>query len=361
MISSLLARELAASSSVLLIEAETQPGYHSSGRSAALFTRNYGTPLVRNINALSEPFFKAPPDGFTNDPLLRPRGGLTVASPGLESELDPVLQSSTVENPVIEITPSEALSMAPFLRAERVSRAAFEAGVTDIEVASLLQSYLKGFKARGGQVVTNELVTGLQKSDGQWTVTTRKNTYEAKTIINAAGAWADDMGVLAGAAKIGLVAKRRTAIIVEATPGYQVSALPCVDFTGGDAYIKPEAGKLMVSPGDATPTEAQDAQPDEMDVAILVDWLERETLIQVRRIAHSWAGLRTFVPDQNPVVGYDPLVKDFVWHAGQGGFGIMMAPTLAVALAAICGVRQLPNDFAMQGVELAALSPERLV
>jgi D-arginine dehydrogenase len=352
--------ELAKGATVLLIEAEAQPGYHSTGRSAALFTRNYGTPLVRRINALSEPFFRSPPAGFTDVPLLQPRGALAVAGPGLESELDSVLALSTVADPIIEMPPGEAIEMAPFLRAKCVTRAVFEAGVTDIEVAALLQSYLKGFKASGGQLVAKEPVTSLQKQ-GVWTVTTGKNSYLAKTIINAAGAWADDVGAMAGATRIGLVAKRRTAIIVEATPGYAVSALPCVDFAGSDAYVKPDAGKLMVSPGDATPSVAQDAQPDEMDVAVLVDWLERETLIKVRRILHSWAGLRSFVADQSPVVGYDPNVRDFVWHAGQGGYGIMMAPALAVAIAAICGVQQLSKDPEGLWGQLSALGPDRLL
>ncbi len=354
------AYELSASASVLLIEAEAHPGYHSTGRSAALFTRNYGSPLVRRINALSEPFFASPPDGFTDSPLLGPRGALTVAAPGVEGELDSLLALSTQVNPVVEIAPADALVMAPYLRPDRVCRAVFEAGVSDIDVATLLRSYLKGFKARGGEIVTNEMVSSLQKVDDIWSVTTRKNTYQGKTIINAAGAWADDIGVMAGASRLGLIAKRRTAIIVAATEGYAISALPCVDFAGGDAYIKPEAGNLMVSPGDATPNLAQDVQPDEMDVAVLVDWLERETLIKVHRIAHSWAGLRTFVSDQSPVVGYDPTVDNFVWHAGQGGFGIMMAPALAKAVAAICGGMELPKEFATHDVDIAALGVARL-
>jgi D-arginine dehydrogenase len=354
------AYELSQNATVLVIEAERQPGYHSSGRSAALFTRNYGTALVRKINALSEPFFKNPFADFVDGPLLRPRGALAVAGPGHEGKLDAVLAAATPEDPVFEITPAEALKMIPFLRAENVTRAAFEPGVTDIEVAALLAAYLKGFKQRGGQIKTGEPVTVLTQSAGTWAVTTSKETYRAKMIINACGAWADEIGELAGAARIGLVAKRRTAIIVEATPGYDVSALPCVDFAANDAYIKPDAGKLMVSPGDATPTPPQDAQPDEMDVAVLADWLERETLIPVRRIAHSWAGLRSFVSDESPVVGLDPLVPGFIWHAGQGGYGIMMAPALARAVASLAQDNKLPTDFSAIEVTADDLGPTRL-
>lgn len=353
--------ELSAHSDVLLIEAEAQPGYHSTGRSAALFTRNYGTALVRKINALSEPFYRAPPEGFVESALLRSRGALAVAAPGDEAELDAVLAASTGDDPVIEMAPAEALGRVPFLRPERVARAVFEPGVTDIEVATLLAAYLKGFKQRGGRVITGETATALDRAGGSWTVTTQKGSYQAKTIVNAAGAWADHVGALAGASSIGLVAKRRTAIIVDATPGYDVGELPCIDFAATDAYIKPEAGKLMVSPGDATPTAPQDVQPDEMDVAVLADWLERETLVPVRRIGHSWAGLRSFVPDDSPVVGFDPVVPGFVWYAGQGGYGIMMAPALARAVASLCLNNSLPADFAASRITAEDLGPARLI
>ena len=353
------AYELAEQGKVLLVEAETHPGYHSSGRSAALFTRNYGTATVRRVNALSESFFRHPPAGFVDDPVLRPRGALAVEGPGDEAELDSVLSASTEDDPVVELTVAEALSMVPFLRPERLTRAVFEPGVTDIEAATLLQSYLKGFKQRGGIIMTSEPVNALIHRDGVWTVSTRKDHWQAKTLINAAGAWADEIGALAGASRIGLVAKRRTAIIIDAPPGYDVVSLPCVDFTSTDAYIKPEGGKLMASPGDATPTTPQDVQPDEMDVAVLADWIETETLIPVRRISHSWAGLRSFVADNSPVVGFDSEVPDFFWHAGQGGFGIMMAPALARAAASLCQLGTLPPDFLSAGLRETHLGPAR--
>ncbi|MBL1419674.1 MAG: FAD-binding oxidoreductase [Alphaproteobacteria bacterium] len=354
------AYELSEHSKVLIIEAESQSGYHSTGRSAALFTRNYGTPLVRKINALSEPFFNAPPEYFTDNPLLSPRGALTISNPGEEAKLDATLRLSTKQNPIIEMNVQTAIAMVPFLRVDRIGRAIFEAGVTDIQVAALLQSYLKGTKNRGTNIVTNEPVIALNHMNDIWTVTTGKNTYQTKTIINAAGAWADEIGALAGAFQIGLVAKRRTAIIVDAPPDCDTDGLPCIDFVSNEAYIKPEAGKLMISPGDATPIPPQDVQPDEMDVAILADWIQHETHIPIRRISHSWAGLRSFVADENPVVGYDTVVPDFVWHAGQGGFGIMMAPALARALAAICFEHKLPADFEASGIIVTDLGISRL-
>lgn len=354
------AYELSEQGTVLLIEAEQQPGYHSSGRSAALFTPNYGTDLVRRINTLSEPFLSKPDNRFSEYPLLHTRGALTVASSGSEEKLDSILSCSTHLNPIEEISASDAIGMVPFLRSERTARAVYEAGVSDIEVSALLQAYLTGFKKRGGQLTTGEPVVALKNVNGAWSVTTSKNSHRGCTLVNAAGAWADQIGALAGAKSIGLVAKRRTAIMVDATPGYDLATLPCVDFASSDAYIKPDGGKLMASPGDATPINPQDVQPEEMDIAMLAEWIEVETLIPVHRIAHSWAGLRSFVCDDNPVIGQDPIVANFVWHAGHGGYGIMMAPALSRAVASLCYKQELPPDFTAAGIVPAVLSPSRI-
>ncbi len=353
------AHELAAEATVLLLESEAAPGYHATGRSAALFTRNYGTPLVRRINALAEPFFRAPPEGLVDGPLLSPRGALAVVPPGHEGLIDEVLAAGTAADPVHELSTAQALEMVPFLRPDRVARAAHEPGVSDIDVAALLQGYLAGFRRRGGTVATRSAVTSLRRSDGVWTVETVGGPHRARVLVNAAGAWAEAVGAMAGTAPIGLVAKRRTAIVVDAPGGLDTTHLPCVDFTAGGAYVKPDAGRLMASPGDATPDVAQDVRPDEMDVAVLADWIGRETTIEVRRIAHSWAGLRSFVPDGGPVVGPDPRVEGFVWNAGQGGYGIMMAPPLAAAAAAAALGRDLPAAFGPAGIGWADLSARR--
>lgn len=354
------AYELAAHGTVVLLETETSVGYHSTGRSAALFTRNYGGAIVRKINSASEPFFRSPPAGFCDSPLLTPRGALAVSPPGEEALLSPILALSELGEEIIEITPEAALHMAPFLRPERIGRAVFEANVADIDVAALHQGYIKGAKSRGVEIQTKQPVTAMNRQSGHWKVDTAKSSFQAATVINAAGAWADQVGALAGARPIGLVPKRRTAIIVEAPADIEVSSLPCIDFVSSGSYIKPEAGHLMVSPGDATPDHPQDVRPDELDIAILADWLETETQINVQRIQHSWAGLRSFVADETPVVGFDPQVAGFFWLAGLGGFGIMMAPTLAVETASICTNGKLSSLLASSGLEAASLAPDRL-
>lgn len=354
------AYELASHGSVLLLEAEKSAGYHSTGRSAALFTRNYGGPVVRRINAASAAFFKSPPSGFCDAQLLTPRGSLTVAAPGDEHALEPLLDASEPGEEIVRVSVEEVLEKVPFLRPDRVASAVYEANVTDIDVAGLHQGYLKGLKARGGVVMTGERVSALGRGAGHWTVKTLSESFEAKIVINAAGAWADQVGQLAGARPIGLVAKRRTAIIIDAPEGTDIPALPAVDFAGSDIYLKPDAGRLMASPGDATPTEPQDVQPDEMDVAILADWLQRETLIPVRRIQHSWAGLRNFVADEVPVVGFDRQLEGFFWLAGQGGYGIMMAPALAQHTMHLCTSGQPFPGLLAAGIGADDLSRQRL-
>ncbi|MGC1495741.1 MAG: FAD-binding oxidoreductase [Sulfitobacter sp.] len=334
------AYELANDGTVLLLEAESTMGYHATGRSAALFTRHYGGPVVRQINEASARFFETPPAGFCETALLAPRGCLTVASPGHEGDLDDLLAMSQTANAVCRIDPQEAIERVPFLRPENVAAAVYEAGVSDIDVATLHLSFINGAKARGSIIKINQNVISMSRQTGHWCVTTARESHLAKCVVNAAGAWADQIGAMAGARPIGLVPKRRTAIIINAPLGLDCKAVPAIDFAGTDAYIKPDAGRLMASPGDATPCEAYDAWPDDMDIAVLADWIERETTLKVAKIEHSWAGLRSFVADEAPVVGLDPVVADFFWLAGQGGYGIMMAPILAQLTAELCTASQ---------------------
>ena len=353
------AYELATSGTVALLEAETAPGYHSTGRSAALYTRNYGPPTVQKINQASEGFFAAPPPGFCERPLLTPRGALTIAGPGEEQRLDALMNLSSPGHEIDWLASGQALALAPLLRREHVAAAAYERGVMDIDVACLHQGYLKGFKARGGQLFCHARVVGLEHNGRDWRVTTGSGTFQSRILINAAGAWAGQIGSMAGAANVGLVPKRRTAIVVDAPEGMDCGPMPSVDFIGTDAYFKPDAGRIMASPGDQTPVEPQDVQPDEWDVAVLVDWLEARTHIKVRRIAHSWAGLRSFVADEVPVVGFDPLAANFFWLAGQGGYGIMMAPALGQAASGLILHGELPPGLAAAGVAMSDLAAAR--
>lgn len=348
---------LAAHGSVLLLEAENTTAYHATGRSAALFTRNYGGPIVRRVNAASAHFFHTPPTGFCETPLLTPRGSLTVAAPEDAGALDDLLAMSDVGEEVLRVDPHDACAMIPFLRPNRVGDAVYEANVADIDVAALHLSYLKGAKTRGAIVYTNQAVVALALNGDVWNVSTATETYMVAKIINAAGAWADQIGKMAGAFPIGLVPKQRTAIIINGPEGIDCAALPAIDFASSGAYMKPDAGKLLASPGDATPKEPCDAWSDDMEIAVFADWIMQETTLEVSRIEHSWAGLRSFVPDEAPVVGWDPHVAGFFWLAGQGGYGIMMAPALAILTAELC---TQPVDARMTSFA-QDVSPDRLM
>jgi D-arginine dehydrogenase len=356
------AYELSTHGTVVVIEAESMPGYHSTGRSAALYTPNYGNAIVRRINQISKPFFQNPPPGFCNTPLLTPRGHLTVALPGDTEKLTPILQLSIPQAPIEKLTAAEACELAPLLDPKYVESAAFETDVADIEVSTLHQAYLGAVKRRGGTVTCSLRVEDIIRKEGAWHVSGNGQKVMGKTIINAAGAWADQVAIMAGATPSNLVAKRRTAIIVDLPQHIDpLTHLPAIDFADCNGYLKPEAGKLMVSPGDETPIEPQDAWPEDWDIAVLVDWLENRTLIDVQRVEHSWAGLRTFAPDDIPVVGYDPIIEDFFWLAGQGGYGIMMAPALGRATAALITTGLLCADMISMGVEEQCISPSRFV
>ncbi len=355
--------ELAAYGSTVLLEAETSPGYHSTGRSAALYTRHFGGPTVRRINRASAAFFTAPPPGFADNPLLMPRGGLTIAAPGGEDALGEMFAGTVAESGpdhgIAEITPDRALALAPLLRPERVGAALYEEGIQDIDVASVHQGYLRAFRSRGGRLVCNRRIDRLDRETHCWRATAGDEAIEARVVVNAAGAWAGEIGAMAGAVDIGLVPKRRTGILIAPPSGLDVRTMPVVDYLTTDAYWKPDAGKIMISPGDETPVEPQDVQPDEYDIAVLAEWIEAETLLTVRRIDHSWAGLRSFVADEAPVVGFDAKAEGFFWLAGQGGYGIMMAPALGRATAGLVVSGTWPADLAEHGLRPQDIAPER--
>jgi len=353
--------ELAPLGSTILIEMEDQPGYHSSGRSAALYTPNYGPSLVREICRAAHPFFSTPPQGFAEHPLLSPRGALSLAIDDPNGYVEQQLSDVAPGFPIAEISVERAQELCPLIRPGVFHRALHEPGVMDMDAASILQGYLRGFKARGGKLVTAQAVTAFERKAGNWTVVTGTERYRAPVVVNAAGAWADRIGALAGAARIGLQPKLRTVILVEAPPQFCGPQQPVADIASESwAYFKPEAGRIPASPGDETPVDPMDAYPDDMVIAELADYLERHTLLKIERILQSWAGLRSFVTDECPVVGFDPRAEGFFWLAGQGGFGIMMSPVLGRTTAALVDRGELPEDLKERGLTPADLSPARL-
>jgi D-arginine dehydrogenase len=352
---------LAGQRKVLLLEGEAQPGYHSTGRSAAVYEPNMGSATVRAFNIASGPFLKSPPAGFAERPLMTPRGELTICDGENRPALERLLALDGVGgNKVSEISLAEVASLVPVIRCEDMRWAAYEPGVMDMDVHAIHQGYLKGFAARGGKLLCDARVTRIERRDGLWRIEADSEVVAAPLVINAAGAWADSVAVLAGLSPLGLQPKRRTAAILPPPEGYDVRDWPVLGVAGDEAYMNSQSGKLLASPGDETPVEPQDVQPEEMDVAVLVDWIERRTTIQVRRIERRWAGLRTFAPDNAPVAGEDPAAAGFWWLAGQGGYGIMMSESLGRSLAALILAGELPQDVRALGVTAEAVGPGRL-
>jgi D-arginine dehydrogenase len=354
------AYELAQHGSVLILEAELAPGYHSTGRSAALYTPNLGNSVVRRINRASRAFLNAPPAGFCEVPLLSQRGLLTVAGNGDEGLLSDIVDRSDADSQVDRRTAQQACEMVPLLRPECVSAALYEPAVADIEVAVLHQAYLRAAQKAGGVLARGKRITDIMRIGRHWRLEAGDSHWECRIIINAAGAWSDEVGAMAGAKLIGLVPKRRTAIVVALPQDVDSQTLPAVDFAGSEAYFKPEGGKLMASFGDQTPVEPQDVRPEEIDIAVAADWLSRHTYIEVDRVDHSWAGLRSYVDDGLPVVGFDAVIPDFFWLAGQGGYGIMMAPSLGQATSSLLVDNDLTKDLLASGLTKDQLSPDRL-
>jgi D-arginine dehydrogenase len=343
---------------VVLVEMEPQPGYHTTGRSAATFVSSYGNAVIRSLNAASRPFFDMPPDGFCPHPLLSPRGALVVADADHVDELQASIDDPINAGQLERLDTAGALKHSPALDPDVVALAAFEAAAADIDVDALLQGYLRQFRNAGGRVVTSAGVNGLLRQAGSWQVETTVGRFSAPVIVNAGGAWADDIAGLAGTAPIGLVPKRRTALTFD--PGLDISAWPLTISADENWYFRPEGGDLLISPADETPSAPCDAQPDEMDIAVCIDRIERVTRMKVKSLISKRAGLRCFVYDKTPVVGFADDVEGFFWLAGQGGYGIQTAPALAALSAGLIFNGEAPAALTAHGLIADSLSPARL-
>lgn len=349
-----VAAELATTRRVLLLEREPQPGYHTTGRSAALYTVAYGPPVIRALSRASGGFFRDPRSPFVSHPLLTDRGAVFIARDDQVAAMQAF--GDALGDAVSPLSRDEMRRRIPLLRPDHCAAGLFDASAADIDVAALHQHYLKSFRAAGGQIRTGAEVLDLAQGGAGWQVETGSGVFSAATVVNAAGAWADEIAQRAGLAQRGLVPKRRTAMIIAAPEGTATERWPMVIDVDEQFYLKPEAGKFLISPADETPSPPCDAQPEEIDVAICVDRIERAFDMRVHRIESKWAGLRSFLPDGNPLAGYDPAAPGFFWLAGQGGYGIQTAPALARAAAALISGVSLPDDIARAGVTPALLS-----
>jgi D-arginine dehydrogenase len=352
---------LAPRARVVVLERESQPGYHTTGRSAATYFESYGTPQVRALTLASRAFFESPPAGFAEHPILAPRGAVFVGAHGQQALLDEHEAVVRALSPKARrLDAAETCAMVPVLRTERVVGGVFEPDAADMDVHGLHQGYLRGARRAGAQVLCDAGVSAIERVAAGWRVRAGGQTWEAQVIVNAAGAWCDQLARMAGVEPIGLQPRRRSAFVFTPPQGLEVGRLPM--FVGADEswYVKPDAGMFLGSPANADPVEPQDVQPEELDIALGIHRIAEMTTMSIRRPVRTWAGLRSFVADGDLVGGPDPRVPGFFWLAAQGGYGIQTSAAMGEACAALALGRPIPSRIAEFGLTAAMLGPARL-
>ena len=320
-----LAYFLGRDADVTILEAEDQPGYHTTGRSAAFWVPSYGGPAVLALTAASRDLLMDPPPGFAR-PLLTPRDALHLAGPDGDAALTGLIAGFDADAmPYERLDADDLAARFPMLSPDWARAGVIERDCWDIDVAALHAGFLKGAKGCGARLVTGARVERLSRLGDAWRIATRAGDFAADVVVDAAGAWADGLAMLAGAAPLGLTPLRRTIVVLAVDPVPDAD-LPVTFDAAGSFYFKPDAGRMWVSPHDETADSPRDAAAEELDVALAVDRFEQATTYTVRRVERHWAGLRTFAPDRAPVIGYDAVVPGWFWSAGHGGIGIQTAP-----------------------------------
>lgn len=352
-----VASELARHGSVLVLERERSLAYHTTGRSAAISMESYGNALIRRLTCASRAFFEAPPSELTGDALSAPRGALILGDEAHWGKLQARYAAVKQHVPSASwVERRDVAELAPFMGQQWIA-GIYEPSAFDLDVHAIHSAFLRGLRLRGGQVRTDTEVVTAQRRGGAWDVQLADGSrIAAGTVVNAAGAWADDVARRCGATPLGIQPLLRTVVVVD--PERDVTHCPYIGTVDEQLFIKPDVGRLMVSPCDETPAEPHDALPDELGVAIAMDRLESATTLRPKRIMNRWAGLRVFVPDRSPIVGPDAGADGFVWCAALGGYGIQTAPAMARLCAALATGAGVPADLA--GIEVADVAPGRV-
>jgi D-arginine dehydrogenase len=349
-----VAAELAAEGRVLLLEMESQPGYHATGRSAAMYEPAEGNPMIRVLTRASKEFFDHPPAGLVETPLVSPRGVLMLGYPGDEAAIESAKQCG-----FLEVDPAFALARVPCLKLDRCAAILWDGRAQDIDVDALHGGRLRALRRGGGRVVVDAAVERGVWRDGVWSLETKAGHFEAPVIVNAGGAWGDQVARACGVRPVGLQPKRRSAAIIAGPADARVQDWPEVSPVDIGFYCKPTGGKLMLSSAEEDPMDPHDAYADDMRLAEAVERLEATIDMTVQRLERTWGGLRTFAPDGLPVVGFDPDAADFFWLAGQGGYGIQTSPAMSRLAAALLTKQPLPAELTAEGVDAAQVSPRR--
>jgi D-arginine dehydrogenase len=352
-----MAARLAGRASVVLLEAEEHLGTQSTARSAALFIETYGSDVIRRLTKRGRGFFQAPPDGFTAAPLARRRGGLVYASEEGVGSLREQYARAQRSAEVAWADAEEILKLCPLMRPGVAAAGFLEPNAMDLDANALLQGFARVAQCDGARIHRSASARKIERAGERWLVSTPDRAIACAVIVNAAGAWADQIAELAGVRRRGLQPMRRTAATIEVPPDMAelLPSLPFVTPIDESFYFKPEARSIMVSLSEETPSEPCDAYPEDLDVAIALERFHAATVVPRVRPTATWAGLRTFPPDRNPVVGFDGEAPGFFWYAGQGGYGIQTSP----ALSALGAKLLLADELDPAEAELAAALDSR--
>ena len=348
---------------VIVLEKEGLLGYHTTGRSAAFFTENYGNQIIRSITKASRYFLENPPACFKEHELMTKYGGSLFISNNRQSKfIDKELEyAKSLSANVFEISKKEARKMVPVIKEDYIDRALHEPDSKAMDVDLIHQGFFRGLKENNGEIFFNSEVNKIKKINNEWKIYTKNAELSSPIIINAAGAWCDEIAILAGCNPLNLSPKRRTVIIFESSENISSSDWPVVIDIEDKFYFKSEAGKILASPADETDSLPCDAQPEEIDIALTVDRIENATNFKIKKIDHKWAGLRSFFPDRTPIVGEDPLESNFYWLAGQGGYGIQTAPGISKIIECLITGKKWPNYLSDLSIKPETLSPNRLI
>jgi D-arginine dehydrogenase len=357
---------LANHAKVLVLERESQPGIHSTGRSAALFSETYGSPQVRMLTRASRAFFERPPHGFVEHELLSPRGALVIGSREQSAQVESDYEAMRPYSRGLQLLDeTQTRSLVPVLEPEFANRGLFEPGAADIDVNSLHQGFIRGLKQRGSRLECGVQIHSIERSGEEWVLEVamrgaQPHSLRAPLLIDAAGAWADEVAALAGVAPLGVEPRRRSAFLFEPPQGVATAHWPFVTSVAEDFYFKPDASLLLGSPANADPVRPHDVQAEELDIALAIDRIERATTMRINRPLRPWAGLRSFVADGGLVGGFDPATRGFFWVAALGGYGIQTCAAMGEACAHLALGRVLPAHLSDAGISAAMLGIERL-
>lgn len=357
-----LAYRLPESAQVLVLERESHAAYHSTGRSAAMFVETYGTETIRALTVAGNDFFSHPPAGFSDQPILLPRGVLYVGTAEQQGLLDSQYQDWHEQGlDVSRLSAEEALAMVPCLDPAQLAGALYDGQGQDMDVHALHQGFLKGAQAKGVKLrLDTEVVSA--KWDGEcWEVqlNSEPTTLRTRVLVNAAGAWADTLAERCGVQALGIQPKRRSAFLFSPPEGVDHREWPAVIDIGEEFYFKPDAGMLLGSPANADDVDAHDVVAEELDVATGIYRIEERTQLRIRRPSHTWAGLRSFAPDGELVIGQDAQCPGFFWLAGQGGYGIQTAAGASLLAASLLQKQDLPESLKALKIDPAVVSPAR--